>query len=612
MALAAGSLVEIRSTATASNVNGGGFNPANANMLTNFTATSANTSAPVVSTASYSFVASDVGAWFYVKSGTNWTPGWYQISSVSGAAIRFVNDRFVRNTIAGIATTASPTGGAGTVDYSQQDTAKLALTDLASVGSSTTITSATAGFTPVMVGNFLRQYTTGTGAFGVVGWYELVSYTNATTMVTDRTTNNGTAEVAVSGNVGGALSLGSSDATVFNMAVLPFRYFVKGGSGVSYTLNGTMTITAAGDANNSTIIEGYNLLRGDRPTGSTRPTFALGSGIWTWAAQWYCFSLIKTGSGTIVEQMNNGIFSYLCKTINFSATAGRQAVNMGGFCLSSNCEYISYRGVAVQLNSCSLEFCYIHDSNIGFSNLSGVSAYINQCIIAGNVNSAFSGGAFSGGVFVVNGCTLYGAENKLGIGLQQIVSGAAIQGKNNIIYGFATGAMSNSLNNNNYDDYNNYFNNTTDATLWSKGPNDTALNPQFAGLSQLTGTTATTTSGNHLVDTTVDFIAAGVVPGRDFLYIKSGTGVTAGIYGILSVDSATQITTDIALAANATANKVWQITVKSAGNTSFNIGSNLKGLGYPSLFAGEIATNSIAMGAVQPTAVAGGAFTFAG
>src|SRR3990167_10604297 len=86
MALSVNSVYELNASATASNVNAGGFNPSNANMLTDLAATSATGNDAVVTSASYTFVAGDVGHWVYVKSGTDWTPGWYKIASVAGGA----------------------------------------------------------------------------------------------------------------------------------------------------------------------------------------------------------------------------------------------------------------------------------------------------------------------------------------------------------------------------------------------------------------------------------------------------------------------------------------------------------------------------------------------
>jgi len=168
MALSASTVFEINSSATAGNVNGGGFNPANANMLTDLTTDSntANTNSPVCSSASYNFVANDVGHWLYIKSGTNWTPGWYQIASVAsnkatlsaavGSAIQVANNRYGTNTAAGCATTGTPTGGTWSIDYSQSTASPFAATDLASSSGSSnpsSITSAGVPFGPQMTGN---------------------------------------------------------------------------------------------------------------------------------------------------------------------------------------------------------------------------------------------------------------------------------------------------------------------------------------------------------------------------------------------------------------------------------------------------------------------------
>src|SRR6185369_6961662 len=86
MALGSSVIWSADASATASMVNGGGFNTANTNFIADWAATSANTSAPVITSATYTFVAGDVGAYFYVKSGTSWTAGMYPIASVAGGA----------------------------------------------------------------------------------------------------------------------------------------------------------------------------------------------------------------------------------------------------------------------------------------------------------------------------------------------------------------------------------------------------------------------------------------------------------------------------------------------------------------------------------------------
>src|SRR4051812_13205674 len=81
---------EVRSTATAANVNGGGFNPSVASPGTDYSqqdasqfsgsdlASTVGTTNPcVVTSASHNFVSSDNGILIHINSGTNWTAGWY-------------------------------------------------------------------------------------------------------------------------------------------------------------------------------------------------------------------------------------------------------------------------------------------------------------------------------------------------------------------------------------------------------------------------------------------------------------------------------------------------------------------------------------------------------
>lgn len=93
MAIASTTVWELRATNDVDSLGrnmlqGGGFNPGNANFLADLACAGAggkeaNSATPEVSSASYNFVSTDVSAWLYIKSGTNWTPGWYQISSVA-------------------------------------------------------------------------------------------------------------------------------------------------------------------------------------------------------------------------------------------------------------------------------------------------------------------------------------------------------------------------------------------------------------------------------------------------------------------------------------------------------------------------------------------------
>ena len=170
MAFVASTIWDVRSGG--SDANGGGFSPLITNMATDLEATDANTASPVVTSASYTFIARDVGHWLYVGAGTNWTPGWYEIASVAGGAatlsaaagagyLSTVDVPYAITTAAGCATVASPTGGTWSVDYSQST--PISFTDL--VIDAVTNTDFTSVLTPLgknFIGNVFNV-TSGTG-----------------------------------------------------------------------------------------------------------------------------------------------------------------------------------------------------------------------------------------------------------------------------------------------------------------------------------------------------------------------------------------------------------------------------------------------------------------
>ena len=176
MALGAATIFDVRSGGS-DTANGGCFDPGQtAGMNTDLTVTAggdARIAAPVVKSASYSFVAGDVNAWLYIESGTNWNPGWYQITSIVntneatlsaaiGAGYNQVNkDPTNVTTVAGVATVQTPTAGTWTIDYSQQNGAQVTYTDLASAGAGLVATSVAHPFGKQQVGNAL-QITGGT------------------------------------------------------------------------------------------------------------------------------------------------------------------------------------------------------------------------------------------------------------------------------------------------------------------------------------------------------------------------------------------------------------------------------------------------------------------
>ena len=501
------------------------------------------------------------------------------------------------------ATASMVNGGgykSGGTDYSQQDAAQWTATDLACTAASTTITSATGGFTSAAVGNVIH-ITAGTNF--TAGWYEITTYTNGTTLVLDRTPAPSLDGSSGTYYIGGALSLNSTlDDDFFDAVVAGNKIWVKSGS---YTLGESVAMLTAGTAASMSVIEGYNATRGDAPTGTNRPTFACGSAnSFATANYWQIHNLIFTGSATNVLAVNTNNWLINVKSTNSSATSGRYAIATAtnGNTLLFKCEVISYKGTALRIIDPAMTVvgCYFHDSDIGIiQNHSQGSIFINN-IFANNVTFAFrtTSAPTSPTVFMNN--TFYGSENTTGTGLSFITGSIQIRVVNNIIYGFATGVAHADSQTNGFDDYNDYNNNDTDVSNWTKGANDSALAPQFTNVAQVTGTAGAFRAGNDaLIDTSKDFTTLGVVANQDHIYIVSGTGATAGIYGITSISTTTNPNDTLVLTpapgTNTTADKTYQITT----GHNFTIGTNLKALGFPGAFQGLSTTGYLDIGAVQ-------------
>ncbi len=282
MAIAAGVIWEVQ-TGGSDTACSGGFNPANASMATDLTTDSntGNTASPVVSSASYNFAAGDVGHWVFIKSGTNWIPGWYKIASVAsnkatltatiGSAVLYkaisggpTQLNFAVTTAVGVATVGTPTSGTWTVDYSQSTTTRFAFTDLATV-TTTTFTSAAKPIGKNMVGNIV-SITSGTG-WNVVSW-EVSSVTGTTGTATGFSSGS---TIATHPSTGGTGSLGGAYASPGEAASL------KVASNMVFLQSGTYSIASAtpnvatgivsdnGGANGLPgVWEAYQTIRSDR------------------------------------------------------------------------------------------------------------------------------------------------------------------------------------------------------------------------------------------------------------------------------------------------------------------------------------------------------------
>ena len=566
-AISATSIWEMNAGATANNVNGGFFNPQNANFMTDLTtdANTGNTSAPVVSSASYNFVAGDVGHWLYIQSGTNWYPGWYKIASVASnkatlsaavgsASVVQVSNRvtgtaqgtYGPNTAVGIASVGTPTSGVFGIDYSQGTASIIGGSDLACADGDAAAPALTSAGTPFglnHVGNGIR-ISSGTGYTNSI--YEIVSV-SGTTATADRAVGTDGAKTGGVFNVGGAISMNSAfDDAIIELCVAGNKWFAKNNGAIS--TGSVISLTIAGTVATVISLEGYNTQRGDAPTGSNRPTMNVGANYVAFGSRWNVSNMIFTGTGSSASfALGSNSKNINCKSTNTSTSASRDAISMAQASVLINSEAVSYRGSAITCGNVdyALIGCWIHDSNIGIEVVTSQApffALINNIFSNFVTNVVFHGLAPTG-LFLFHGNTFYGAENKLGVGIDFITgSGTNTVVINNIITGFVTGIEHADAQSQGYDDYNDYYNNTNDVSSndeWQKGVNDVAVNPAFTSVTQITGTAATS-STNVLTDGTKDFTALGVTT-SDFVYIVSGTGtgLATNIFAISAVGTTT-------------------------------------------------------------------------
>lgn len=284
MAFAATATWEVAATGSDGNAgadtNGGGFDPGNASMATDLTTdtNTGNTSSPVVSSASYNFQARDVGHWLFIKAGTNWLPGWYKIASVAsnkatlsaaiGAAVLWATGgAYSVSTAAGVASTGTPTGGTWSIDYSQCGTG-LAFSDLVQA-STTTCTSAAMPMGKNFVGNIFT-IVSGTGTWTAQRLQ--INSVTGTTATVDKTLG-GTGGTGGTGVMGGCLA---SPGMASGLHVSGNKVWLKNGT---YTLtsstadvSGGRVVVKSSNSTSLTVFDGYDALRTDSPTGSSRPT----------------------------------------------------------------------------------------------------------------------------------------------------------------------------------------------------------------------------------------------------------------------------------------------------------------------------------------------------
>lgn len=465
MALSGNTVWEIETGGSDTN-NGGAFDPGQtAGMLTDGAATVANTSAPVFTSASYNFIAGDVGAWIYISSGTNWTAGWYKIVSVAANAATLnatigqgvLKTLFSPSTVVGCATVASPTAATWSIDYSQQSSAQFAYTDLASVGSGLLVSSVAKPFGKQQVGNSI--VITGGTNFNT-GRYVIASVSvGLVATVVGPTNITSAAGVSGTGGQGGAVA---SVGIVGGVIVSSNFAFIKSGS---YSVTSASTNIAAGcfsSAATAIMIQGYGSIRGDFGTmpvitasgistftilnltnndsvvaNMTIDSASLTASISLSIARGIAYkvnvknctnggiagagvnNILCQATGCTTVSPFNGLFSYACEASGNTVTAfaSTRAVE----CLAYNNTGASTDGFAVNATGVMYSNCVAYgNGRSGFRGAAGNSGYaitcIN-CIAEANVGAGYDKGNNTH-LDMVN-CATYnnGSPNTIGSGI---------------------------------------------------------------------------------------------------------------------------------------------------------------------------------------------------
>lgn len=391
-----------------SDTNGGGFDTQNANGFTDLVATVANTASPVVTSASYTFVAGDVGAFLYIKSGTNWLSGWYQIASVSAgaatlsaaigaASVFFTNtagkafNRISLNKVVGCASVASPTAGTWAIDYSQQASPQFVYTDLVIGATTTQATSVAHPFDKHMVGNIIN-ITSGTG-FTV----QRVQIVSVSTITATFDKSLGTAaSTGGNGKLGGCLLSVAIAASLMPLSnTASHGVFQKSGSytmsvNSSNVASGKITLPGSVDGSNQGFWEGYGSVRGDNAVGTTRPKITC-SGITVVVVNIHD-SFFRVENVEIDCANGTNTFG-----INFNAAIG----------YARNCKIDNPSNVGFSTSTqygVALVDCEVSGGSVSTGGFSGYAHYFN-CYAHGITGAGFGsvGGSFYG--CCASGCT---------------------------------------------------------------------------------------------------------------------------------------------------------------------------------------------------------------
>lgn len=385
--------------------------------------------------------------------------------------------------------------GAGT-DYSQQDSPQLSLADVA-CSNTTTVTSATGGFTAAMIGSAMRV----SGGGATAGYYWITARASSTSITVDRspgTVSGGT------GKVGGGANLPSTLAS----AVVPGNVaYILGSAGnassyptssLDYTEPSFFTPTS-GDTT-SGWVKWVADPAGPMPTiGSPGLSFYNASWQW-WEGLYVVGTSGANGGNGMLNAVSGSINGCILNTNSQSGLIGavvgqgwaRDCEFYGGTTAptrSAGAHLIKPGNYGLAIVGCTLRY----GLDCGVSDTGGAGFVLSDCLI---YKCAGNGVEYAGSTVpcAVLGCTIDGnGGHGIALGasspvasvmcsriLNNVISNHTGTGKAGISVASGSAALNNSLK---LCDYNDLYNNTSNYSNISAGAHDLALNPQYTNAS---------------------------------------------------------------------------------------------------------------------------------
>lgn len=385
--------------------------------------------------------------------------------------------------------------GAGT-NYSTQDSPQLSLADIA-CSNTTTVTSATGGFTAAMIGNAIKI----SGGGATTGYYWITARASSTSITVDRTP--GTVSGGT-GKVGGACRLPSTLGTA---VVAGNTVYILGSAGnassyptssLDYTETGFFTPTS-GDTTNGWV-------RWAADPAGPMPTLA-SNGLYFYAMDRNRFEGLyltaSSNSNASLGIIKGGQVGVVGCVLNLANQAGLIGIVAGGGGLIVGTEV--YGGTASPTSSSgsygispgtyntTIEGCDIHHCRDDGINMAGggfaTGTRVLSCLIRANAGNGIATADTSATIpsrFAGN--TIDGNAGH-GIAITGTAGICSVSAMNNIIsnhtgagkYGISVSDGSTAANDRrkNLCDYNNLFNNTSNYNNISAGAHDLSVDPQY-------------------------------------------------------------------------------------------------------------------------------------